>query len=558
MGNYRAIFDKLWSQSESEVVEFKEAKRSFDFEDLGKYVSALSNEANLRDEPYAWMVFGVSEETHSVVGTQWKDTEESINKLKHELAKYTTDSHTIRDLSEIMVDGKRVLVAKIPASARNIVTKWKGIAYGRDGDSLVPLDQAKQDEIRLKTPVPDWSAEIVPNATLDDLDDMALAKARVMYKRVHSSNIPSEEVDGWSDEDFLANSNVYRDGHITRAAILLLGKPASVQKLAPAVAQITWTLRDEEEMVVDYEHFTVPFILTVDNVLGKIRNLTMRELPGGTLFPDTMKQYDDYTIREALHNCIAHQDYRLQQRINFVENPGNLYYANGGSFIPGSIEEALKSKGPQRHFRNECLCRAMVNFNMIDTVGRGIKKMYTEQRKRFFPMPDYEIDNDHQEVAVTIYGKMIDENYSAVLKNNSKLTLEECILLDSVQKGQRITKDAVKYLKSKNLIEGRYPEYRISADVARITHQLSSYTRKKGLEKERVRQLVLQLLNDAGEIGVYKKDVFAVLKDVLPSGKAPEQQQRFVGNLLISMKGEGYIHNEGRKWYIISSTKKNS
>jgi len=558
MGNYRAIFDKLWSQSESEVVEFKEAKRSFDFEDLGKYVSALSNEANLRDEPYAWMVFGVSEETHSVVGTQWKDTEESINKLKHELAKYTTDSHTIRDLSEIMVDGKRVLVAKIPASARNIVTKWKGIAYGRDGDSLVPLDQAKQDEIRLKTPVPDWSAEIVPNATLDDLDDMALAKARVMYKRVHSSNIPSEEVDGWSDEDFLANSNVYRDGHITRAAILLLGKPASVQKLAPAVAQITWTLRDEEEMVVDYEHFTVPFILTVDNVLGKIRNLTMRELPGGTLFPDTMKQYDDYTIREALHNCIAHQDYRLQQRINFVENPGNLYYANGGSFIPGSIEEALKSKGPQRHFRNECLCRAMVNFNMIDTVGRGIKKMYTEQRKRFFPMPDYEIDNDHQEVAVTIYGKMIDENYSAVLKNNSKLTLEECILLDSVQKGQRITKDAVKYLKSKNLIEGRYPEYRISADVARITHQLPSYTRKKGLEKERVRQLVLQLLNDAGEIGVYKKDVFAVLKDVLPSGKAPEQQQRFVGNLLISMKGEGYIHNEGRKWYIISSTKKNS
>lgn len=557
MENYKAIFDNLWAHSEHEVVEFKEAKQSFDFEDLGKYISALSNEANLRDEPYAWIIFGVSEKTHTVVGTHWKDTEDSINKLKHELAKYTTDGLTMRDLSEIEVDGKRVLVGKIPASARNIVTKWKGIAYGRDGDSLVPLDQAKQDEIRLKTPIPDWSAELVPNATLDDLDDMALAKARVMYKRVHASKIPPEEVDGWSDEDFLANSSVYRDGKLTRAALLLLGKPSAVQKLAPAVAQITWTLRDEDEMVVDYEHFTIPFILTVDNVLGKIRNLTMRELPGGTLFPDTMKQYDDYTIREALHNCIAHQDYRLQQRINFVENPGNLYYANGGSFIPGSIEEALKAKGPQRHFRNECLCQGMVNFNMIDTVGRGIKKMYTEQRKRYFPMPDYEIDKDHQEVAVTIYGKMIDENYSAVLKSNSKLTLEECILLDSVQKGQKITKDAARYLKSKDLLEGRSPEYRISAGVARLTHQLPSYTRRKGLEKERVKQLVLQLLNDAGDVGVCKKDVYAVLKDVLPSGKTPEQQQRFVGNLLVSMKGEGSIHNEGRKWYSLSSTKNN-
>ncbi len=70
----------------------------------------------------------------------------------------------------------------------------------------------------------------------------------------------------------------------------------------------------------------------------------MRELPGGTLFPDTMKQYDDYTIREALHNAIAHQDYTLQQRINFVENPGYLYYENGGSFIPGTLQKHWQPK----------------------------------------------------------------------------------------------------------------------------------------------------------------------------------------------------------------------
>lgn len=102
------------------------------------------------------------------------------------------------------------------------------------------------------------------------------------------------------------------DGKLTRAAIILLGKMFSDSKLRPAVAEVTWTLRDEKQDVVDYEHFSVPFILTVDEILAKIHNLTLREMPGGTLFPDTMKQYDDYTIREALHNCIAHQDYTLR------------------------------------------------------------------------------------------------------------------------------------------------------------------------------------------------------------------------------------------------------
>ena len=139
---------------------------------------------------------------------------------------------------------------------------------------------------------------------------------------------------------------------------------------------------------MDYEHFTVPFILTVDEILSKIENLTMREMPGGTLFPDTMKQYDDYTIREALHNCIAHQDYTMQQRINFVENPTYLYYSNAGSFIPGTLENALTNEETQAYFRNACLCRAMVAFNMLATVSRGIKKMFNDKWVWNLQMPD--------------------------------------------------------------------------------------------------------------------------------------------------------------------------
>lgn len=372
------IFNGLWEHAENEVVEFKKAETSFDVDELGKYFSALSNEANLREHEFGWIVFGVWDKKHQVIGTSFKDGEVALNKLRQDMSQHTTDGLIFREIIPVTVEGKRVLLFKVPATPRNIVMKWKGIAYGRDGESLKPLNQAKQDEIRQQPPIPDWTAQLVPNATIDDLDELAIATARIMFKKVHDSKISAEEVDGWTVEEFLSHSEVMREGQLTRAAILLLGKPLTLQKIYPAVAQITWTWEDKDATVIDYEHFTIPFILTVDKVLAKIRNKTMRDLPGGTLFPDTMKQYDDYSIREALHNCIAHQDYTLQERISFVEGEDKLYYGNGGSFIPGTIEKALEHKGPQRHYRNECLCSGMVNFNMIDTVGRGIKKIFAE------------------------------------------------------------------------------------------------------------------------------------------------------------------------------------
>ncbi|MCR5152512.1 MAG: putative DNA binding domain-containing protein [Prevotella sp.] len=555
MENYNDILTHLLNHSENEVVEFKVAKNNYDVDDLGKYFSALSNEANLREHDFAWIVFGIDNKTHIVTGTNFKEGEQALNRLKQDMSQHTTDNLIFREIVPLFVEGKRVLMFKVPASPRNIVMHWKGIAYARDGESLKPLNQTKRDEIRHQSPIPDWTAQLVPNATIGDLDELALATARVMYKKVHS-NIPSQEVDGWSKEDFLSNSNMMRDGQITRAAILLLGKPLSLNKIHPAVAQITWTLQDDEDIVDDYEHFTIPFLLTVDKVLAKIRNKTMRELPGGTLFPDTMKQYDDYTIREALHNAIAHQDYTLQQRIVFVESPGKLYYGNGGSFIPGTIEKALEHKGPQLHYRNECLCKGMVHFNMIDTVGRGIKKIYMEQKNRFFPMPDYDIDNENRTVGVTIYGKMLDEKYSELLKSNNKLTLKECIWLDAVQKHRPITKQAIAHLKERKLIEGRGSDLNISLGVARMTHQVGQYTKNKGLAFDTLKKLILQLAHNADEDGFKRAEAFSFLENSLPDTKNQLGKQAYLGRILRKMAADELLKTDGRYWFITEKGEK--
>ena len=534
--------------------EMKNLKNSFAGDEKNDVISYVSAIANMEG---GHLVIGVQDKTLEIVGTDLTKFNLNAQSAVWKLVEHCTNlSSEGLDISEYVTEDtqKVVWVIHIPKHLPRRPVYAHKKAWQRVEDSLVEMTQERLSAI-LEEPIfeaKDWSAEIVPNATLADLDELAIAKARVMFKKVHASKIPSEEVDTWSVEELLCNSGIMIDGKLTRAAIILLGKPVSVFKLRPAVVEVTWTLRDEHQEVVDYEHFTAPFILTVDQILSKIRNLTMRELPGGTLFPDTMKQYDDYTIREALHNAIAHQDYTLQQRINFVENPGYLYYENGGSFIPGTLQKALATKGPQRHFRNECLCRAMVNFNMIDTVSRGIKKMFNEQWRRHFPMPDYEIDTLNKEVGVKIYGNSINEKYTKLLKENNSLTLEDCILLDAVQKGHRISENNVVSLLEKGLLEGDLTDYRISIDVAKKTRQLPEYTRNKGLDKAKIQQMVIQYLQNAGSIGAKRDAIFEYLKEVLPQNKTHEQQERMIGNLLSEMKENGLIYLEGRLWFLKS------
>lgn len=183
--------------------------------------------------------------------------------------------------------------------------------------------------------------------------------------------------------ELLCRAGVAIKGKLTRAAILLLGKETSTYLISPAVATITWVLVDEHDEKIDYEHFYTPFILTVNEALSKIRNLNQRILPGGTLFPDVVKQYDEYSIREVLHNCIAHQDYTMQERITMVEEPNSVTFANGGFFLPGTVRNAIEQNGPQKFYRNYVLCQGMVNFNMIDTIGRGIRKVLQNSKNAF-------------------------------------------------------------------------------------------------------------------------------------------------------------------------------
>lgn len=531
---------KMIEDFESEVVEFKEATSNFSFNDIGKYFSALGNEANIRGLAEAWLIFGITNDKQ-IKGTNYRKGG-NLQSLKKEITNGTNEKLTFYDIYCIEIENKRIVAFQIPPAISGIVTTWHGASYAREDESLVPLPMNKIDLIRSQVGR-DWSKEIVSEATIDDLDPEAVAYARKMFiRREENRDGASDIIEKLSDIEVLNKAGLTFKGQITRTALLLLGKKESSFYFDGFVPRITWTLYNADKSVKAYEHFDMPLLLAVDKVYGKIRNEKYRYIAGQTtLFPEEVDQYNPNLVKEIINNCIAHSDYRLRGKINVEEYEDRLVFINEGAFIPETVEQALEPGYKPPYYRNAFLCNAMVNMYMIDTNSMGIPMIYEIQKDKCFPLPTFDLETPNR-VIVTVYGKVMDSNYTQLLHANGDLDLRTVFLLDQVQKKKTISKEDFSQLKSRNLVEGRYPNIFVSYKVAKAVGNKATYVRQKGLDEEVCMQLILSTL----KLGPAKKsDLFAVLKDALPDVLTEEQKSKKLSNLLQKMKRARIIDVKG-------------
>lgn len=508
--------------------------------DVISYVSAI---ANMRG---GQLVIGVEDNILNIIGIQnFHDyTPENLPaRMAGNCTHLITEGLYVENITTTDTD-KTAWIIHIPKHApRKPVIAHKQ-PWQRLGDNLIKLTPEREAAI-LSEPlsnIEDWSAAIVPDATIEDLDPSAISKARENFK----SKFPEQakDADQWDDITFLNKAKVTIKGHITRAAIILLGKSESEHFASPAETKIRWLLKDSKGHDKDYHIESCPFLLAVDKIYTKIRNLKYRYIKDGTLFPDEVDRYEPFVIREAINNCIAHQDYTKGGRINVVEMEDQLIFTNLGSFIPGSVEKVVKEDAPEEHYRNRFLATAMFNLKMVDTAGGGIRKMFNYQRERFFPMPEYDLSKD--KVKVTVIGKVLDMDFARVLARNPNLTLEQIIMLDKVQKRKELANYESKYLKSIGLIEGRKPHYVISA---KITASLSNeelkahYIKQRGLDDEHYKKLIIEYLKKFGESP--RRNIDKFLRDKLPDILTESQKKNKVTNLLSALRIKGTIRNKG-------------
>lgn len=537
-----ALVDRLRAlPTETEWVEFK--RNRCGPQDLGEYLSALANGAALAGEPRGYLMFGIDDVSHEVVGTRF-DAHAEKGKGNQDLLPWMAAGLRPNPGFEVRQvdhpDGRVVVFEVGPAKDQPVA--FYGTEHVRIGSSKTELARHPEKERSLWTRGSDWSAEVIDGATLDDLEPEAIAKARAQFIMKHPTQ--AEEVGTWDDRTFLNKARVLRQGRVTRAAVVLLGRAESASLLPPAVAKISWILKDRNNRELDYEHIGPPFLLAGDRLLRRIRNLIVRALPTGTLFPQEITQYDPWVVREALHNAIAHQDYDRHGRIVVVEFPDRLLMTNVGDFLPGDVEAVIQQDAPHSIYRNPFLADAMVELNMIDTQGGGIKRMFESQRRRSFPLPDYDLSKP-AEVAVSLTGRIIDERYTRLLMERTDLELGQVILLDRVQKGLPISREEHRRLKAARLVEGRYPNVMVAAAVARATGEAARHIRERGLDKQYYLDLILALVREHGPVS--RREVDQLLVPKLPDRLSEQQKLRRINNLLQELRRSGAIVNRSSR-----------
>lgn len=523
--------------------EFKNLKSSVSGrkgEDIISYVSAMSNMEG------GSLVLGVADKTLEVVGIEdvFDYTAENLPyRLVGNCTNLSTEGLFVEEI--ITTDtNQRVWIIHIPRhSPRKPVYAHK-IAWQRSGDSLIELTSQREavilsESLLIET---DWSAKICKDATLNDLSLEAIEFAKEEYKTKHSKLV--HEVDKWSIEQFLAKAKLLKNGQITNACMLLLGKDESSYLLENIHCQITWILKDNSNIEQSYEHFGLPFLLSAKAVHDKIRNFKYRYMSESKLFPDEVDKYDTWVLYEALHNAIAHQDYEMRGRINVVEFPDKVVISNAGSFLAGKIEEVILRDSPLENYRNNFLCQAMVEINMIDTIGSGIKRMFSIQKSRFFPMPDYLIDNGR--VQVTIHGKILNERYTKLLAANPEIELLDVIYLDQVAKNHSVDDEIIKVLRAKGMIEGRKPNIFISAKVAQTIGEKAEYSKNKGFDKQYYLDLILKSI--AEHTSMTRAEIDSLLWKKLPEYMDDNQKKIKINNLINELSNKlKKICNKGSK-----------
>lgn len=525
-------------KKENRFLEFKSNYQ--DADKLGKYISALSNGACLDHQDFAYLYFGVEDETLAIKGTSF-----DISKLKAEgnqsleiYLRRMVEPKITFDIEEFLFDGKQRMAVFIIPAASNEPTCYQKKPYIRVDSHVTELTPYTNWMREIYTTSMDWSAQVVEEATIADLDPQAILTARNGFKERFPEK--STESDSWNDETFLDKARLTVNGKITRTALLLLGKEESAHYLNH-ISQIVWKCFQDGKTFGDI--FTIPFLLSTTKVLNSIRNYRFKIYPQNSLIPAEVWKYDTNTILECLHNCIAHQNYLNNARILVIEDPDKLSFENAGNFFEGDYEDYILGNKTPEHYRNPFLAQAMVNIKMIDTQGYGIHTMFKKQKERFLPMPDYD-ESSSSKVVLHLPGSIIDENYSKILMERQDLTLSETVLLDHVQKHKPISAEARAMLKKKKLIEGSGNNIYIALSVAQNTGQKSEYSKHKGLEDKQCEALLLQSLSDHGSLT--KREIVDLFSRVLSDQLDEKQIGNKVDNILRKIRKSGKIKNDAK------------
>lgn len=522
---------------EDEHLEFKKAENHFDFEELVRYCAAIANEGGGK------MILGVTNKhARVVVGSQ------AFQNLERTKAGLTERLHLRFEIDEVQHPDGRVLIFHIPSRPIGMPIQYKGAYWMRAGEGLVPMtpDQLKRifDEAG-----PDFSAEICPKASINDLDPEAIRRFREMWRR-KSGN---DALDQISDEQLLFDAELVMEDGITYASLILLGTRQALGKFL-AQAEMIFEYRSSDASIPyqQRKEYRQGFFLFNEDLWNTInlRNDIQHYEDG--LFIWDISTFNEMVIREAILNAVSHRDYRLAGSVFIRQFPRKLEIISPGGFPAGvTPENILKTQVP----RNRRIAEAFSKCGLVERAGQGADRMFRQCIRESKPCPDFNGTDDYQ-VYLTLRGDVQDPLFLRFLEKIGRetlasFTLEDFLVLDLVHKEQQVPselKGCLVKLRDQGIIEiigqGKGVRYLLSRRFYQFMGKKGVYTRKRGLDRETNKKLLEKHIEENRAEGSQLRELLQVL---------PSLSRAQIQILLSELRAEGRIYGVGRtkagRWY---------
>ena len=526
-------FDTLVNASEGEHLELKEARVSFDYEDVVRYCVALANERGGR------LVLGVTDrKPRRIVGTQ---AFPNLQKIKHRLLQQL---HMRIEIEEVAHPDGRVLVFHVPSRPPGQPIQHGGTYLMRSGESLTAMTPERLRAIFAETG-PDFSAEVCKGATESDLDLQAIEDFRQAWHK-KSGN---QRLLRLAPAQLLRDAEIVLDGGVTYAGLILLGRREALRRyLAQTEVIFEYRSSDASGPANQRINFQEGFFVFQTTLWKTINSHNDLQSYRDGLFVREIPTFNEIAIREALVNAVCHRDYRMGGSILVHQFPRRMEIISPGGFPAGiDAENFLWRHNP----RNRRLADTFERTGLAERSGQGLNLMFEQCIKEGKPIPDF-TGTDEYQVCVALRGEIQDPKFLLFLEKIGNETMEsfntvDFLALDAVHRDLKVkgdVKDRLPRLADLGILERVGGKYILSRRFYEFLGQKGLYTRKRGLDKEMCKELLYKHIRDNGPDGTKLSELFLVL---------PDRTRQQIQRLLEELRNENKIHSLGRtkagRWY---------
>ena len=523
----RITIAELLAAQEGEQVQFKEAKRRFDFEEAAKICCALANCGG------GMLVLGITDKRpRRIVGSEaFLQPERQRKSLMEKL-------DVMVDFRELYDDNRRVLVFEVDKRPLGLPVQVNGVAWWYDGDSLIPMPETVRRRIYEESGV-DFSAMICSQATMSDLDESAIEAFRDRW--IEKSG--NKRLATLSQEQLLRDAAAITDDGITYAALVLFGTREALQRLLPQ-AEIVFEYRSSEASgpAAQREEFRVGFLACYDRLweLVNLRNDKQHYQEG--FFMLDIPTFNERVVREAVLNAVSHRNYQMSGSVFIRQYPDRLIVESPGGLPLGvTVENILDRQSP----RNRRIAELFALCGLVERSGQGMNLMVELSVKEAKALPDFSGTDDHF-VKLTLNGIILDKRMLSVIgqignERMESLATVDFLVINALYHDMVVPehlRSRLGYLAEMGIVEqisrGRYV---LARSLYSAVGQSGVHTRKVGLDRETNKELLLKHIRESGDAGAPFKE----LRQVLPS-----LTDRQIKLMLYELRDSGFIYSEGK------------